>query len=473
MPTSAPVPDPSAPAERSAPSAHSAPSGRSAPSEHTAPEAPSARTSAAPAAVPALRVRTLRLEDEIDLPAHLPRDLTAAWLRHGQGMVGIGTAWTCTTSGPDRFEDASARFRELAAAARIDDEVGTRGSGLIAFGSFSYSAHSPRPSTLLVPRAILGVLDNDPFLTLVDVVDGSPEATDDAAPPPADWRDLFPSTPRAERTRVQIDPDHTPDEYQELVRRALGMIEEGRAQKIVLSESSTVHLEQAQPVATLLSRLAESYPTTWVYHLADVIGATPEMLADTEHGRLFSRVLAGSRPVAEGAELAEQDRRAFRSDAKELAEHAFAIDSVTSRLADLTTEITASPEPFVLRLPGLEHLASDVTGELREGVTSLDVAGRLHPSAAVSGTPREAADAAIAELEVRDRGGYASPVGWMDADGDGQWAIALRMAHLETPTRVRVQSGGGLVAGSDPVLEHAEALAKSRPVLRAIGRPED
>ncbi|PWH07759.1 isochorismate synthase [Brachybacterium endophyticum] len=430
-------------------------------------------TSDAPADPPSLRVRTVRLEDDVDLLTHLPRDLTAAWLRHGQGMVGVGTAWTCSTSGPDRFEDASARFRELAAAARIDDEVGARGTGLIAFGSFSYAAASPRPSTLLVPRAILGVHDNDPFLTLVAPAQET-EADGSVPAPlePTDWRDLFGSTPRNERTRVQIDPDHTPDEYQELVRRALGMIEEGAAQKIVLSESSTVHLEQTQPVATLLQRLADSYPTTWVYHLADVIGATPEMLADTEQGRLFSRVLAGSRPVAEGAELAEQDRRAFRSDAKELAEHAFAIDSVTSRLADLTSELTASVEPFVLRLPGIEHLASDVTGQLREGVTSLDVAGRLHPSAAVSGTPREAADAAIAELESRDRGGYASPVGWMDAEGDGQWAIALRMAHLETPTRVRVQSGGGLVAGSDPVLEHAEALAKSRPVLRAIGRQE-
>jgi menaquinone-specific isochorismate synthase len=417
---------------------------------------------------PALRVRTFRLEDEIDLSAHLPQGLTAAWLRHGQGMVGVGTAWTCRTTGPDRFEEASARFRALAAAARIDDEVGMRGSGLIAFGSFSYAAASPRASTLLVPRAILGVLDNDPFLTLVD----DPADPSHAASLPGDWRDLFPSTPQAERTRVQIEPDHTPDEYQELVRRALGMIEEGRAQKIVLSESSTVHLDEEQGVATLLRRLAGAYPTTWVYHLADVIGATPEMLADTQRGRLFSRVLAGSRPVAEGGELAEQDRRAFRTDAKELAEHAFAIDSVTSRLEDLTTELSASPEPFVLRLPGLEHLASDVTGELREGVTSLDVAGRLHPSAAVSGTPREAADAAIAQLEPRDRGGYASPVGWMDAEGDGQWAIALRMAHLETPTRVRVQSGGGLVAGSDPVLEHAEALAKSRPVLQAIGRTD-
>ncbi|MDN6304184.1 MAG: chorismate-binding protein, partial [Brachybacterium sp.] len=117
---------------------------------------------------------------------------------------------------------------------------------------------------------------------------------------------------------------------------------------------------------------------------------------------------------------------------------------------------------------GLEHLASDVSARLRGGATSLDVASRLHPSAAVSGTPRERADEIIARLEPRDRGGYASPVGWMDADGDGQWAIALRMAHLVDERTVVLQAGGGLVAASDPVSEHAEALAKCRPMLRAL-----
>jgi menaquinone-specific isochorismate synthase len=105
---------------------------------------------------------------------------------------------------------------------------------------------------------------------------------------------------------------------------------------------------------------------------------------------------------------------------------------------------------------------------LREGSTSLEVAGALHPSAAVSGTPRKTADAVIADLEPRDRGGYASPVGWMDARGDGQWAIALRMAHLTGERTAVLQAGGGLVAASDPVSEHAEALAKCRPMLRAL-----
>ncbi|WP_422115392.1 isochorismate synthase [Brachybacterium sp. UNK5269] len=245
-------------------------------------------------------------------------------------------------------------------------------------------------------------------------------------------------------------------------------IRQGRAEKVVLSERTTVRTTARLDPALMLTRLAHAYPSTWVYHLEDVVGASPEMLAQTEDGRVFSRVLAGSRAVADDGELDELDRRAFRSDVKERSEHAFAVDSVIERLADLAEDIEVSAEPFVLRLPGLEHLASDVSARLRSGITSLDVASRLHPSAAVSGTPRQQADEIIARLEPQDRGGYASPVGWMDARGDGQWAIALRMAHLVDDHAAVLQAGGGLVAASDPVSEHAEVLAKCRPMLRAL-----
>lgn len=405
-------------------------------------------------------VRTERIDDDVDLLAHIPAEFTTAWIHHRQGLVGLGEAVRLTAVGPSRFADASRAFRELAERAVVEDEVRVRGTGLVALGSFSYAASSPRESVLVIPRAILGVSEGEAFLTVVAV--GAPPRS------PADWRDLFGSTPVAPAARVELEPDHTPREYQGLVAAAIDRIRAGEAQKVVLSETSTVTLSEPVERAALVRRLAESYASTWVYAASDVLGASPEMLAQTEHGRVFSRVLAGTRPVAEGAELAEEDRRAFRADAKERAEHAFSLDSVTSRLTQVAHEIEASPEPFVLRLPGLEHLASDVSARLREGVTSLDVAAALHPSAAVSGTPREDADAIIAELEAHDRGGYAAPVGWMDASGDGQWAIALRMAHVLGRDTVRLQAGGGVVEGSDPVLEHAEALAKTRPVLSAL-----
>lgn len=408
-----------------------------------------------------LVVRTLRIDEPVDLLAHIPPDLSGAWLRHGQGLVAVGTAWSVRTAGPHRFSSASAAFQHLAARSRVDDEVRTRASGLIALGSFSYADASLRPSTLMVPRALLGVEEGEAFLTVVGC-GAEPEV-------PASWRDLFPSTPRAEhRVDLDVDPEHTPEQYRALVREAVAAIDVGQAQKVVLSELTSVRSTAPIPVAPLVARLAREYPSTWVYHLEDVVGASPEMLAQTEDGRVFSRVLAGTRPVAEGGELSEQDRRSFRADAKERSEHAFAVDSVVDRLVDVAFDVSVSPEPFVLRLPGLEHLASDVSASLLRGVTSLDVAARLHPSAAVSGTPREQADAIIARLEPRDRGGYASPVGWMDAEGNGQWAIALRMAHLVDDHTVTLQSGGGLVAASDPVSEHAEVLAKNRPMLRAL-----
>lgn len=423
----------------------------------------------APAREVALSVRTVRVDEAVDLTAHIPAAASAAWLHHGQGMVGLGEAVRITASGPDRFSRASAIFRELARAARVEDEVQVRASGLIAFGSFSYADASPRPSTLLVPAAILGSVDGETFLTLVRA-EHRPRRP--LAPPAVrDWRELFTATPEGEGGRVELDTDHAAEDYQHLVARAVAHIRAGDAGKVVLSESATATAQSPVETALLLRRLAERFPTTWVYHVADVLGASPEMLAQTEGGRVFSRVLAGSRPVADGEELAEQDRRAFRSDAKEREEHRFAIDSVTERLGDLAEDLSVSPEPFVLRLPGMEHLASDVSARLRDGVTSLDVAARLHPSAAVSGTPREAADRIIAQLEPRDRGGYAAPVGWMDAAGDGQWAIALRMAHLVDERTVRLQAGGGLVAASDPVIEHAEVLAKFRPMLSALRRP--
>jgi menaquinone-specific isochorismate synthase len=426
-------------------------------------------------------VRTERIEEQVDVLDHLPADVSAAWLRHGQGMVARGEVWRCETSGDDRFDSASEQFSRLARAADVRDDVQVRGSGLVACGTFSYAASSPRPSHLMVPAAILGVYDGEAFLTTLTVrepasADARTRAdADDSLPPLArdangqpEWRPLFPGTPERPGAHLEIHPDHSPEEYQALVSAAVDRIRAGEAGKVVLSESMSITSDHPAVPAVLLRRLARAYPTTWTYHLGDVIGASPEMLADTRDRRVFSRVLAGSRPVADGAELDERDRTAFRHDAKERSEHAYAIDSVIESLEPLTATLNRPAEPYVLRLPGIEHLASDVSGLLREGSTSLEVAGALHPSAAVSGTPRKTADAVIADLEPRDRGGYASPVGWMDARGDGQWAIALRMAHLDVNGGLRLQAGGGLVADSDPVAEHAEVLAKCRPLLKAI-----
>ena len=135
-------------------------------------------------------------------------------------------------------------------------------------------------------------------------------------------------------------------------------------------------------------------------------------------------------------------------------------------------QLTYPEAPFVLHLPNVMHLATDVAGVVHDAdddsATSLDLAAALHPSAAVGGTPTEVAKAVIAEIEGMDRGRYAGPVGWMDASGDGEWGIALRSAMV-TEGGVRLFAGCGIVASSDPEAELAESQAKFVPVRDALG----
>src|SRR5690606_20012143 len=166
---------------------------------------------------------------------------------------------------------------------------------------------------------------------------------------------------------------------------------------------------------------------------------------------------------------------ALAASAKDLDEHRYAVQSVLATLRPHTRDLTASEHPIVLELPNLFHLATDVAGDLDDGASSLDVVGAMHPTAAVAGTPTDAAIAAIRRIEPFDRGRYAGPVGWIDASGDGEWAIALRCAQFgpavdgaSVARRVTAYAGAGIVAGSDPESELLETRVKFRPLVDAL-----
>ena len=125
--------------------------------------------------------------------------------------------------------------------------------------------------------------------------------------------------------------------------------------------------------------------------------------------------------------------------------------------------------PYVLHLPNVMHLATDVTGVIRHQTSALHLAASLHPSAAVGGTPTDAALQLIGKLENLDRGRYAGPVGWTSASGDGEWGIGLRSAQIENDNTIRLYAGCGIVADSIPADELAEAEAKLVPVRSALG----
>jgi menaquinone-specific isochorismate synthase len=410
---------------------------------------------------PTLVVRTIRLDaaaasDLLDL---LPDDRPVSWLRRGEGLVGWGAAAEIRTFGATRFADADKWWTEVADLAAVRDEVNEPGTGLVAFGSFAF-ADEPGNSVLVVPEIVVGRRGDTVWLTSAS----RPGREPDPAIPVGRAGEVSPPVD------VRFgDGALNGEQWMSVIGDAVRRISSGALEKVVLARDLVATADAPIDVRWPLRRLAADYPMCWTFHVDGIFGATPEMLVRRERGLVTSRVLAGTirrtghdeRDLALAAALARSS--------KDLEEHEYAVRSVADALEPHCSSMNVPEAPFVLHLPNVMHLATDVAGVVHDAATvsSLRLAESLHPSAAVGGTPTPAATALIAEIEGMDRGRYAGPVGWIDAAGDGEWGLALRSAHLSGST-VRLYAGCGIVADSDPEAELAEAQAKFVPVRDAL-----
>jgi menaquinone-specific isochorismate synthase len=417
----------------------------------------------APGSTPRLVVRTTALVDEVDLLATLPPTEATAWVRRGEGLVGHGEAVRLDVAGPDRFATAVRWWSRLSASAAVRDEIGEPGTGLVAFGSFAF-ADEPGHSTLIVPRLILGRRGDRTWLTTIAVEPALPVAPSVAS---------FPTSSPVGRPEgvVFADGALTGAQWAAAVADAVRRIGAGELDKVVLARDLLAIAEKPIDFRWPLTRIAQEYPACWTYAVQGLIGATPEMLVRLENGLVTSRVLAGTirRSNDDAHDLALAASLARSS--KDLEEHEYAVRSVADALAPHCSSVNVPESPFVLHLPNVMHLATDLAGVLADDSTALELAAALHPSAAVCGTPTPVALGLIAELEHMDRGRYAGPVGWVDAAGNGEWGIALRCAQIDPDDsrRLRLFAGCGIVADSVPESELAEAQAKLVPVRDALG----
>ncbi len=405
---------------------------------------------------PALTVSTVGIDDPGSIVDLLPPQQQLLWLRRGDGFAGFGTALRWEFTGAHRMADAAAAWRWLAARATVSDEVGLPGTGLIAFGAFAFSDDSAARSVLIVPDVVVGRRDGRGWMTRIGT-----RATASAPPthPPAG--------PTAVRFEAGVLP---PEAYLAAVSRAVGRIRGGELEKVVLARDLVGRLPAGAGIGGALAALAAGYPDCWTFAVDGFFGSSPETLVKVQDGTVSARVLAGSGARGTDAGRDVEASVALATSAKDQDEHEYAVQSVLAALRPHSPGVTASEVPFTLRLPNLWHLASDVEGQLADDSGSLDLAAALHPTAAVAGTPTADAVAAIAQLEGFDRGRYAGPVGWIGADGDGEWAIALRCAQVEPGGTVRAFAGAGIVAGSVPEHELAETTMKFRPIVEAFGR---
>ncbi|MFF2277837.1 isochorismate synthase MenF [Agromyces sp. NPDC058126] len=404
-----------------------------------------------------LVVRTVAVDEtEPLIPRTDPRH-PLVWMRRGEGIVGLGEVLRIESSGSSRIEDAASAWTSIAAAADIDDRVGLPGTGLVAFGAFAFADESAATSVLIVPELVIGRRDGRAWVTRI----GFETPAEVTIPEPA---------PKRQVPRVAFEPGSLPPEaYESAVAEAVRRIDAGEFEKAVLARQLVGTLSDDAGLRATINRLAEDYPDTWVFAVDGLIGASPETLVRVDHGTVSARVLAGTAPRGAGEASDRDHAAALAASEKNLAEHALAVASAVQRLEPHTTRLDTSPEPFTLQLPNLWHLATDLKGTLGDGSNSLDLVKAVHPTAAVAGTPRKVALRAILELEGFDRRRYAGPVGWVDGDGDGEWAIALRCAQVDLDGTVTAYAGCGIVHDSVPADELAETDMKFRPIVEAFG----
>ncbi|MCW3765125.1 isochorismate synthase MenF [Paenarthrobacter ureafaciens] len=442
-------------------------------------------------------LRTLTVPLDVDsssggLPSFLVRDDVLCWSRREAGLVGYGELTRFNATGPDRFLEADMWWRHLILEADITDQVELPGTGPVAFGSFAFSKTSPHVSRLILPELVVGMRDgrawatqltfDDAPLTEAGVLAALKRWLSDASgdEPAAGGSDVGPSPEVAalNGSRGSLGRGSLSETaWMEAVTNGVEEIRAGKLEKLVLARDVVANLPEGVSAAEVLRQLAARYRECWTYGVDGLVGATPEMLIQVEGRTAQARVLAGTldRRDAEGVEGSpmEYAERVLAGSEKQRHEHEIAIDSLTRQLAPFSEAMNSHSEPFILELPNVWHLASDVKAELAdiEGhvPTCLALINALHPTAAVCGTPTQVAGALIRKLEHLDRGPYAGPVGWLDAAGNGEWGIALRGAVIEDANTVRLYAGCGIVEGSQPEAELAETWAKFRPMLEALG----
>jgi menaquinone-specific isochorismate synthase len=408
-----------------------------------------------------LLVRTVAITDPGDLLARLPQPDVVAWVHHGAGLAGWGEAIRVTLpAGDDRFTAAEKWLRSVFDSLDVDDRVRVRGSGPVAFGTFTFDASSDG-SVLIVPRAVLG-RDGRGRAWLTTVT----ERTEVPAtwPPPANpglaaptgirWRDGSLPGPR----------------WEQAVAKAVATIRAGGLRKVVLARDVFAAADEPIDARVLLQRLAARYPDCFTFACDGMLGATPELLVRRAGHQVSALVLGGTLP--RGADPVQDKAlgEELLASAKNNEEHAYAVESIRDALGLLCDTLDVEARPSLLKFPNLQHLGTRIRGTLADGQalrSALALAAAVHPPAAVCGTPTGTALDLIRELEHMDRERYAGPVGWVDASGNGEWGIALRCGQLSGRT-VRLFAGCGIVAGSEPAAELAETLVKLQPMRGAL-----
>ncbi len=406
----------------------------------------------------ALRITTELLGDHprlSEIATDLP--ISASWIRGSDGFIAFGSYKTHRVSGRKRFADASTWWKNELSQLEIKNNVHGVGTGPILFASFAFAEEEP--SVLTIPEIVVAQKNGKSWITWIG--NGQPELVSQIIN-------------QVGLNLTWSQGALSDEEWRSAVNASVTKIKEGELEKVVLARDLIAHADKEINPAALIQSLETEYPSTWLFLVDNLIGATPELLVRLSKSLVTSRVLAGTIRRTGDEERDFALAGSLAKSSKDLEEHEYAVRSVAEALEPFASSTNVPDAPFVLHLPNVMHLATDVTGVINDSATKVDIfklISALHPSAAVCGTPTEVARDVITELESMNRARYAGPVGWIDAHGDGEMGIALRCGQIAEDRRsIRLFAGCGIVAGSSAEQELAESQAKLLPMRSALIR---
>lgn len=411
--------------------------------------------------------------------SRLASDRWFCWEQPDRGfaVAGLGVAHEAASRGEARFAEVGRECLRTGGDAVLEEPRGLpAGAGPVWLGGFAFEPEggasptwsSLSPASLVLPELSLCRSEGRTFLTVNAVVGTGDEAERVLATLQARLAGL-----RGEAPLPLIDPHPTahagirsarpPAEFEAAVAAATERIEAGEMSKVVLAREVIVEAAAAHDPAALFGAMREQFPACFCFCAgtpeAAFIGASPELLVRRSGAGVSTVALAGStRRSSDPAVDDHLGEQLLRSD-KDRREQRIVTERIVRSLRPHAVWVEAAPEPEIVKVANIQHLASPVIAQLTEPRSAIELAGMLHPTPAVGGEPWPAAARAISELEGMDRGWYAAPVGWMDATEDGEFCVALRSALLRDRS-AHLFAGVGVVAGSDPAAELAETEVK-------------
>ena len=419
--------------------------------------------------------------------------------RGGSALAALGEVIRLEEHGPDRFARVADRWRTLSAAAVAESPGDPDGGGPVLLGGFAFApdgGSSPlwrgfAPASMVVPEIALArdsggepkagggggiraAADGLPRVRMTLATLASPDDTAEElfARLCARVEELsdvsLPLLDPAPTGRYEVSSAMPPEHYEAAVARAAERIREGRIQKIVVARDVEVHAPSDYDPGALLGVLRDAFSSCFVFCVgrgdSTLIAASPELLVRREGQRVSTMALAGStRRSADPAVDAHLGERLLR-DPSYREEHAIVVRRIERTLNRHAIWVAASPEPTLVRIANIQHLATPIRAQLAAPIEAIELAGMMHPTPAVGGEPVAAALELIPALEGLDRGWYTGPVGWSDAAGDGEFCVALRCALLRGNV-AHCYAGNGIVRDSVPHTELGETEIKLAALL--------